>query len=244
MASEFRPCRQFPDQEIPLLVTGHLFVSGISSPGSIREIHVGTLGQLGCDIFPNEIDYVALGHIHRPCQVGGKNTIRYSGSPIPMNFDEATQEKSVVLVEFEGRTPQIKTISVPRFSTILRIAGDLKTIQEKLEELETSRESDERDCFVEVVYTGADPVHDLVRQVEDAVKSQKIDIVRITNEREKSGLRLNLAPEESLENLTEIAVFDRLLEDDEKVRPSRDDDFRIQLQQAYREILAQCQENS
>ncbi len=79
---------RYPGQKIPLIATGHLFVAGIETPGAVREIHVGTLGRLGCDVFPDGIDYVALGHIHRPSAVGGRETIRYSGSPIPMSFEE------------------------------------------------------------------------------------------------------------------------------------------------------------
>ncbi len=229
-----------PGHDIPLMATGHLFVAGISSPGMIREIHVGTLGQLGCDIFPPSVDYVALGHIHRPSKIGGRDNVRYSGSPIPMNFDEAAQEKSVVLVEFDGRTPRTEIIPVPRFSNIQRIEGDLKTIQARLTELENALKTDSRDCFVEVVYTGAEPLHDLVQQVEDYVKEGKIEIVRISNERDKSENRWNLGAEDNLDQLTELEVFERLLEDDEKNRPPHDEHFRRQLLMTYREVVEQC----
>lgn len=236
--------RQFPEREIPLLATGHLFVSGIASPGSIREIHVGALGQLGCDIFPAGIDYVALGHIHRPSNVGGRENVRYSGSPIPMNFDEARQDKSVVLVEFEGRSPKIEVVPIPRFANFHHVEGNLHEICGTLEALEKHSESDERDCFVEVVYTGAEPIHDLVRQVEDAVKSDKVEIVRISQEREKTENNRHLSFGENLENLSETDVFDRLLDDEEKKASPLDTALKTQLQKAYRELLAQCQENS
>ncbi len=49
---------------------------------------------------------------------------------------------------------------------------------------------------------------------------------------------------ENLENLSETDVFDRLLDDEEKKASPLDTALKTQLQKAYRELLAQCQENS
>lgn len=46
-----------------------------------------------------EFDYTALGHLHRPHCVG-RNTVRYSGSPLKYSFSEAEHEKTVTIVEF------------------------------------------------------------------------------------------------------------------------------------------------
>ena len=237
-AEEIR--RQYPNRSIPLVVTGHLFVAGITSPGEIREIHVGTLGQLGSDIFPDGIDYVALGHIHRPSSVGGRDVVRYSGSPIPMSFGETSQEKSVVLVDFDGRTPRIEKIPVPNFSIFLHLEGDLDRIKKSLKKLEDHM--DDRDAFVEVVYTGREPIHDLVRQVEDSVTHKNIEIVRIQNNRERAESSWSPESDESLEDLSEVDVFDRLLEDNEKKGTPLDDQLKADLRLAYREVLERCLE--
>lgn len=55
-------------------------------------------------------DYIALGHIHRAQMVGGCEHIRYSGSPLPLSFDETGKAKSVHLVSFsEGRLSAVET---------------------------------------------------------------------------------------------------------------------------------------
>ena len=51
-------------------------------------------------MFSESFDYVALGHLHVPQRVGGRETIRYSGSPIAMGFGEARQQKQVLLIQF------------------------------------------------------------------------------------------------------------------------------------------------
>ena len=85
---------------MPIIAMGHLFTAGgqtIDGDG-VRELYVGSLTHVGADIFPAAIDYLALGHLHVPQQVGGLAHLRYCGSPIPMGFGEANQSKQIVLV--------------------------------------------------------------------------------------------------------------------------------------------------
>ncbi|HMM59563.1 MAG TPA: exonuclease sbcCD subunit D, partial [Candidatus Rifleibacterium sp.] len=79
--------------EIPLIATGHLFTQGgqVSEDDGVRELYVGTLAHAPTDVFPATIDYLALGHLHVAQKVGGKNHLRYCGSPIAMGFGEAGQ---------------------------------------------------------------------------------------------------------------------------------------------------------
>ena len=58
----------------------------------MREIYVGSLNAFQTSAFPPAA-YIALGHIHQPQKVGGLEHIRYSGSPIPLSFDEVGQAK-------------------------------------------------------------------------------------------------------------------------------------------------------
>lgn len=82
----------------PAIAMGHLTVLGTTTSDSERDIHIGNLGSVGADIFDG-FDYTALGHLHRPQRVAGHETIRYSGSPIPLSFSEAADAKSVVIID-------------------------------------------------------------------------------------------------------------------------------------------------
>ncbi len=88
--------------QIPIIATGHLFAAGGSTTDDdgVRELYVGSLGKVSADMFDGCFDYVALGHLHVPQRVGGREHIRYSGSPIAMGFGEARQQKQVLLVQF------------------------------------------------------------------------------------------------------------------------------------------------
>ena len=82
----------------PLVVTGHLHIAGaIESEGAERRILVGGEHAAPCDIFPRDLAYVALGHLHRPQSVG-RPTIRYTGSLAPMSKTEIDYAHGVALV--------------------------------------------------------------------------------------------------------------------------------------------------
>lgn len=88
-------------RHIPIIATGHLFAAGgTTTDDGVRELYVGSLGKVSADMFSESFDYVALGHLHVPQRVGGRETIRYSGSPIAMGFGEARQQKQVLLIQF------------------------------------------------------------------------------------------------------------------------------------------------
>ncbi|MGE6419353.1 exonuclease subunit SbcD [Alteromonas macleodii] len=122
---------------IPIIATGHLTALGVSQSESVRDIYIGTLEGFDAKGFP-PADYIALGHIHRPQKVAKTEHIRYSGSPIPLSFDELNTQKQVVLVTFESesKTPTISTLPVPRFQAMEVIKGDLKAIEAAINESE------------------------------------------------------------------------------------------------------------
>ena len=78
------------------ILMAHQFVMGASACDS-EELSIGGLEQVSADLF-RDFDYVALGHIHRP-QKMGRETLRYSGTPLKYSFSEADHKKSVTIVE-------------------------------------------------------------------------------------------------------------------------------------------------
>ena len=74
----------------------HQFLAGAAVCDS-EELSIGGLDQVDASAVAG-LDYVALGHLHRPQKVG-KETIRYCGSPLKYSFSEAGHQKSVTVVE-------------------------------------------------------------------------------------------------------------------------------------------------
>ncbi|UOG76277.1 exonuclease subunit SbcD [Hymenobacter tibetensis] len=120
---------QLKDLGLPVLATGHLYAAGASPSESERTIHVGNLGQITADHFPALFDYVALGHLHRPQRVGGREHIRYSGSPIALSFSEVDHPKEVLLLEFgDGKLQQLEALPVPAARRLVRFHGALDEV--------------------------------------------------------------------------------------------------------------------
>jgi len=82
-----------------ILIT-HQFVTGASRCES-EEINVGGSDNVDASVFL-PFDYVALGHIHGPQNVGGQN-IHYCGTPLKYSFSEANHIKSVTVAEFSQK---------------------------------------------------------------------------------------------------------------------------------------------
>ena len=112
-------------KERNVLVT-HQFVTGATRCDS-EELSVGGADQVDASLF-DAFDYVALGHLHGPQQVG-RPTIRYCGTPLKYSFSEAGQQKSVTVVELlEKGSVNIRTIPL----TPLRDMQELKGSYQEL----------------------------------------------------------------------------------------------------------------
>lgn len=222
-------------EDIPIIGMGHLFTSGgktVDGDG-VRELYVGSLAHVGEDIFPPVFSYLALGHLHVPQQVGKSGTIRYSGSPLPMGFGEATQEKSVVLGELSGQELELSLHPVPCFQQLVRVAGDMETIIARLTQL---KEQQSR-CWLEVEYTGTGVVPGLRDRIAELLDGSAMEIRRIKNSRIVNHVLSATTKEETLDDLSVHDVFTRCLE----VSGEPEEEYEA-LRAAYDEIVRQVQE--
>jgi exonuclease SbcD len=180
-AAQLAACRALA-QGRPIIAMGHLTVLGATTSDSERDIHIGNLGCVGADIFDG-FDYTALGHLHRPQRVAGLETIRYSGSPIPLSFSEAADAKSVVLIELPSsgtaevrRTPSsdsekksprpsnlcgVKTLPIPVTHALVRVKANRATLTADLAHVPAG-------AWAEVTVKLDAPEPDLDRQVREA----------------------------------------------------------------------------
>ena len=113
--------------ELPKILMGHLFVQGGQISDSERNIQIGGATAIHASDFPDSVDYVALGHLHRPQAIKGANyPIRYSGSPIPLRFNETGYRKKVYLLELSDDSTLVhdEGIEVQIFKELCTIEGD------------------------------------------------------------------------------------------------------------------------
>lgn len=222
--------------DIPIIAMGHLFAAGgeTTADDGVRELYVGSLVYVPVSVFNGHFDYVALGHLHVPQKVAGYDSIRYSGSPIPLSFGEAKQEKSVCMVEFSGRKALVQLIPVPVFQKLEQIKGDKEKIFAEIEELSAAGS----DSWLEVIYEGEEIVTDLKELLEDALSGSDMELLRIRNSRISERIQGMADLGESLEELDVNEVFERCLDMHLTVPEQRDELFS-----AYNEIVASLHED-
>lgn len=128
--------------ELPRILMGHFYVEGGTVSGSERKtqgeplnesqpsVRIGGATAVHASDFPDGVDYVALGHLHRPQSIKGKEfPIRYSGSPIPLRFSEINYIKKINILEIsEDGVLEQEEIEIPITKELCIVEGDETTI--------------------------------------------------------------------------------------------------------------------
>ena len=217
--------------ELPIIATGHLTTVGASASDSVREIYVGSLEAFPSNAFPPAA-YIALGHIHRPQKVAGLEHIRYSGSPIALSFDEAKQQKEVLLLAFAASTLQSVTpLPVPCFQPMASLRGSLKELATSIA-AQASLGTPERPVWLEIQVSTDDYLNDLQSHINTLCEGLPVEVLRIRRERGTSAANLASSARETLDELTAEDVFTRRLQLEQL-----DEVDTQRLQGLYREVL-------
>jgi exonuclease SbcD len=187
-------CRPLDPAAVTLLA-GHLFISGSRLGGGERELTTGQIFAVSPASLPTTVQYIALGHVHRPQEVPGAATpARYAGSLLQLDFGEAAQDKSVTIVDAEaGRPVRTREIALTRGRRLEELTGTL-------EELETMS-ADCGDAWLRVTLRcdGPQPgLADRVREILPNALEVRLDYERQDPERRAQELR-RLTPHQLFE---------------------------------------------
>ncbi|WP_414684746.1 metallophosphoesterase family protein [Methylosinus sp.] len=172
----------------PLVVTGHLHVAGgLESEGAERRILVGGEHAVPPDVFPPDIAYVALGHLHRP-QAVGRESVRYSGSLFPLSKTEIDYRHGVTIVAIDGAQTSIEHVPLPRPTACLRIPPRGGIAREGVEAafvalgLDAATPADEKP-FVHLTIAADGPIVGLDAEIDAIAEKFPIRLASLTVER-------------------------------------------------------------
>ncbi|MBB3189986.1 exonuclease SbcCD subunit D [Halomonas cerina] len=232
--------RREPGQALVAMSHAHLRGAAVSE-ASERPIVIGGEESVSAALFPEDIAYVALGHLHRAQQVG-ETRIRYSGSPLPLDFSEVDYAHQVVEVTLDKEAlAGIETLPVPRPVAMHRLGpAPLDAVLTELEALDPDlpgqdRGQDlprERWPWLEVRVTLDAPLPDLRARMEAALAGKALRLLRLERRlprvaREEAPTRVDLeelGPQRLFSHTWEkrwgepptkdvLADFNRLLQD-------------------------------
>jgi exonuclease SbcD len=190
-------------ENVPIIAMGHLFARGgktVAGDG-VRGLYVGNLAQVAVDVFSKHFAYVALGHLHVPQAAAKSENIRYSGSPLPIGFDEGG--KSVCLVEIDNRQTRVSPLAIPVFQELARVRGDLDEIRREVKQLAERNSA----AWVEIIYEGADMGVDVAGKLAALAANSRLNILRIKNNRIIRQIMDKIHDDPGLDDLEVRAVF-------------------------------------
>jgi exonuclease SbcD len=142
---ETRPHQRYADglKQVVANVTGafrqdavnvlmlHTHVDGAAFSGSERRVHLGEEWAATPQALPATAHYVALGHIHKPQRLeSAPSPAEYAGSALQMDFGEAGEQKSWVLVDARpGQPARSERVSYRGGKRLARVRGTLADLE-------------------------------------------------------------------------------------------------------------------
>ena len=196
---------------VPLIAMGHCHLSGgDESKDSERRLVIGGAEALSCDVFSEELAYVALGHLHLP-QHFRDGSIRYSGSPIPLSFSEINYPHQILRLTFDRSSlDTVDAIIVPRSTQLLCVPAEgfapIEVVLLQLSELKVdSQLSQEEYPFLEIRVLEDQPDPTRRRKIDQALEGKNLRLASIKVD--CPGRRINQEPDASSKTFQDLRSF-------------------------------------
>lgn len=199
-----------------IIAMGHLHThhAEVSDLDKTERLIMGGVECIPATAFHQDIKYVALGHIHKAQRIGGKEHIRYSGSPLPMSFSELNYKHQVVVFELEEEISELKSIEIPLSVPLLRIPQTAEPLHEVIGLLENLSELDDMKepfPYLEVRILLEEPEPALRHKIETALMGKKVRLAKIDVKYPASTQQVSefITPEK-LNELQPIDIFGKV----------------------------------
>lgn len=176
-------CAAFQPDAVNLLMA-HTHIEGAVFGESERRVHLGEDWAAAAEALPSNASYIALGHIHRPQQIDAPAPAYYAGSLLQMDFGEAGEEKSFVVVTASpGRPATVEHVpyegGLPLFDLRLSLA-----------ELEAAAD-DYREGWLRVTVPLTERDPDLNRKVRELLPNALVVRAELPEPEEEADLWLD-----------------------------------------------------
>ncbi|GAA4309135.1 exonuclease SbcCD subunit D [Compostibacter hankyongensis] len=240
-AYEYAASQKEPEQAI--IAMGHLHAQQ-AEVGDIDKTERPIMGGVECisaAAFDHNIRYVALGHIHKAQRVGGKEHIRYCGSPLPMSFSETHYKHQVIVFNIgAGHIEELKAIEIPVSVPLLRVPAVHSALPEVLDSLQqlAAFEGDSQTApYLEVRVLLEGPEPGLRHKVETALAGKKFRLAKIDvcyNTPEKQPGESPAVSAEALKELQPLEVVQKVYQS--KYNNPLPEDLQQLFQQVAQEV--------
>ncbi len=188
-----------PQERYVLL--SHQLVTGAERSES-EDISIGGTDNVDADVFAG-FDYVALGHLHRPQNVG--SNLRYCGTPLKYSFSEASHEKSVTMVTLGAKGDvQIDTLPLKPLHDLRKIRGTYQELTQRSFYFGT----DLPECYLQITLTDEEDVPDAIGKLRVIYPY----IMKLDYDNRRTRLQQNPMEEEARVDSSPMELFAQLFE--------------------------------
>ena len=179
----------------------HQFVTG-SERSDSEDISVGGSDNVSASIF-KDFDYVALGHIHKP-QNMGRETIRYCGTPLKYSFSEAKQRKSVTVVELQDKgNTVVRTVELIPKRDMVEIKGTYMELTAKSYYDQMNVED-----YVHITLTDEDDILDALNKLRTIYKN----IMKLDYDNQRTRTNTVISGQADIENKSPLELLSEFFE--------------------------------
>jgi exonuclease SbcD len=203
-----------------IIAMGHLHAqqAEITDLDKTERLIMGGVECISAAAFHNDIAYVALGHIHKAQRIGGKEHIRYCGSPLPMSFSERNYKHQVVVFELENENMKdIRSIEIPVTVAVQSVPEKHAAIEEVLKELSKLPDAGadrETAPYLEVRVLEDKPDPTRRHKIEQAIEGKHVRLatIHVKSAAAQKDNELQLPAQQKLDELKPADIFSRIYE--------------------------------
>ena len=174
----------------------HQFVTGAATCES-EELSVGGSDNVDASVF-DAFDYVALGHIHGPQNIGS-NRVRYCGTPLKYSFSEAGHHKSITVVEL-GEKDNLHLRTLP-----LTPRHDMRVLRGRFAELIEQSSSED---YLHIELTDEEDIHEAMGRLRAVYPN----LMKLTYDNTRTRADQIIGGAEDLQRKSPLDLFEELYE--------------------------------
>ncbi len=183
------------------VIITHQFVTGAERSDS-EEVSVGGSDNVDASVFDG-FDYVALGHIHGPQNIGSEK-IRYCGTPLKYSFSEAKHKKSVTVVTLGKKDElEIRTVALEPRRDMREIKGAYDEVT-----LKANYENTNTEDYMHITLTDEEDIPDAMGKLR--IIYPNLMKISYDNKRTRSNQSLDVT--ENIEKKSPLELFCELYE--------------------------------
>lgn len=183
---------------VPMIATGHFYADEVNYYNSLQAVPISRL--------PENIDYLALGHLHVPQQVKGPINAWYSGALLQMDFKDFSDVKKLLILDSEKLKEPPREVIIPCFQRIEKISGTLDELRQQIKELGKSGES----VWVRAFHTG-DFEPRLSYILSECCTNTQVKVIKCDNQQMNPALTQYRRNSEEPVEITPQTLFERVI---------------------------------